>query len=94
MPSRSRSDVESERGFVRDRLSPLNVCRFLDPQCHFNPLLNAVSSYVNVIELDLVSGQDSNRTPIAASTGARRRRRRSRNRGASGGPARFEDPGM
>jgi hypothetical protein len=29
MPSRSRSDVESERGFVRDRLSssdPCNLC--------------------------------------------------------------------
>jgi monoamine oxidase len=33
----------------------------LDPQCRFNPLLNAVSSYVNGVELDLVSVQDSNR---------------------------------
>src|SRR3984893_14688729 len=33
----------------------------LEPDCRFNPLLNAVSSYVNGVELNLVSVQDSNR---------------------------------
>ena len=33
----------------------------LEPDCRFNPLLNAISSYVNGAELDLVSVQDSNR---------------------------------
>jgi monoamine oxidase len=33
----------------------------LEPQCRFNPLLNAISSYVNGVELNLVSVQDSNR---------------------------------
>ena len=33
----------------------------LELQCRFNPLLNAISSYVNGVELDLVSVQDSNR---------------------------------
>jgi monoamine oxidase len=33
----------------------------LEPDCRFNPLLNAVSSYVSGVELDLVSVQDSNR---------------------------------
>ncbi|HUI19861.1 MAG TPA: NAD(P)/FAD-dependent oxidoreductase [Methylocella sp.] len=33
----------------------------LEPGCRFNPLLNAVSTYVNGVELDRVSVQDSNR---------------------------------
>jgi monoamine oxidase len=35
--------------------------KLLETQCRFNPLLNATSSYVNGVELDLVSVQDSNR---------------------------------
>ena len=38
-----------------------SAAEFLEPDCRFNPLLNAVSSYVNGVELDLVSVQDSNR---------------------------------
>ncbi|MGB6326256.1 MAG: NAD(P)/FAD-dependent oxidoreductase [Methylocella sp.] len=38
-----------------------SAAELLEPDCRFNPLLNAVSSYVNGIELDLVSVRDSNR---------------------------------
>jgi monoamine oxidase len=37
-----------------------NAAEFLEPDCSFNPLLNAVSTYVNGAELDLISAQDSN----------------------------------
>src|ERR1700732_80531 len=37
------------------------AAELLEPDCRFNPLLNAVSSYVNGVELNLVSVQDSNR---------------------------------
>jgi monoamine oxidase len=37
------------------------AAKLLEPQCRFNPLLDAVSSYINGVELDLVSVQDSNR---------------------------------
>ena len=36
------------------------AAEFLEPDCRFNPLLNAVSSYANGAELDLISVQDSN----------------------------------
>ena len=38
-----------------------SAAELLEPDCRFNPLLNAVSSYVNGVELNLVSVQDSNR---------------------------------
>ena len=38
-----------------------SAAKLLDPECRFNPLLNAVSTYVNGVELDRVSVQDSNR---------------------------------
>jgi len=38
-----------------------SAVELLEPDCRFNPLLNAVSSYVNGVELNLVSVQDSNR---------------------------------
>jgi monoamine oxidase len=38
-----------------------SAAELLEPDCRFNPLLNAVSSYVNGVELNLVSAQDSNR---------------------------------
>jgi monoamine oxidase len=38
-----------------------SAAELLEPDCRFNPLLNAVSSYVNGVELDGVSVQDSNR---------------------------------
>jgi monoamine oxidase len=38
-----------------------SAAELLEPNCRFNPLLNAVSSYVNGVELNLVSVQDSNR---------------------------------
>jgi monoamine oxidase len=41
--------------------SDCNAAELLEPECPFNPLLNAVSSYVNGVELDLLSVQDSNR---------------------------------
>jgi monoamine oxidase len=41
--------------------SDCNAAELLESECRFNPLLNAVSSYVNGVELDLVSVQDSNR---------------------------------
>jgi monoamine oxidase len=41
--------------------SDLRAAELLEPDCRFNPLLNAVSSYVNGVELDRVSVQDSNR---------------------------------
>ena len=37
-----------------------SAAELLKPDCRFNPLLNAVSSYVNGVELNLVSVQDSN----------------------------------
>jgi monoamine oxidase len=37
-----------------------SAAELLEPDCRFNPLLNAISSYVNGVELDLVSAQDSN----------------------------------
>ena len=37
-----------------------SAAELLEPDCRFNPLLNAISSYVNGVELDLVSVQDSN----------------------------------
>jgi monoamine oxidase len=37
-----------------------SAAELLEPDCRFNPLLNAVSSYVNGVELNLVSVQDSN----------------------------------
>jgi monoamine oxidase len=43
-----------------------SAAELLEPDCRFNPLLNAVSSYVNGVELNLVSVQDSNRYAIAA----------------------------
>lgn len=39
----------------------LSAAKLLEPDCRFNPLLNAISSYVNGVELDFVSVQDSNR---------------------------------
>jgi monoamine oxidase len=41
--------------------SDCSAAELLEPDCRFNPLLNAVSSYVNGVELNLVSVQDSNR---------------------------------
>ena len=41
--------------------SDCSAAELLEPDCRFNPLLNAVSSYVNGVELDLISVQDSNR---------------------------------
>jgi monoamine oxidase len=38
-----------------------SAAELLAPDCRFNPLLNAVSSYVNGVELNHVSVQDSNR---------------------------------
>jgi monoamine oxidase len=38
-----------------------SAAELLEPDCRFNPLLNAISSYVNGVELNLVSVQDSNR---------------------------------
>jgi len=38
-----------------------SAAELLEPDGRFNPLLNAVSSYVNGVELNLVSVQDSNR---------------------------------
>jgi monoamine oxidase len=38
-----------------------SAAELLEPDCRFNPLLNAVSSYVNGAELDLISVQDINR---------------------------------
>ena len=38
-----------------------SAAELLEPDCRFNPLLNAVSTYVNGVELNLVSVQDSNR---------------------------------
>jgi monoamine oxidase len=38
----------------------LGAAKLLKPRCRFNPLLNAISSYVSGVELDLVSVQDSN----------------------------------
>ena len=38
-----------------------SAAELLEPDCRFNPLLNAVSTYVNGVELDLISVQDSNR---------------------------------
>jgi monoamine oxidase len=38
-----------------------SAAELLEPGCRFNPLLNSVSSYVNGVELDLVSVQDGNR---------------------------------
>jgi monoamine oxidase len=38
-----------------------SAAELLEPDCRFNPLLNAVSSYVNGVELNLISVQDSNR---------------------------------
>jgi monoamine oxidase len=38
----------------------LSAAKLLEPDCRFNPLLNAISTYVNGIELDLLSVQDSN----------------------------------
>jgi len=38
-----------------------SAAELLEADCRFNPLLNAVSSYVNGVELNLVSVQDSNR---------------------------------
>ncbi len=38
-----------------------SAAELLELDCRFNPLLNAVSSYVNGVELNLVSVQDSNR---------------------------------
>ena len=38
-----------------------SAAELLEPDCRFNPLLNAVSSHVNGVELNLVSVQDSNR---------------------------------
>jgi monoamine oxidase len=37
-----------------------SAAELLEPDCRFNPLLNAVSSYVSGVELDLLSVQDSN----------------------------------
>jgi monoamine oxidase len=37
-----------------------SAAELLEPDCRFNPLLNAISSYVNGIELDQVSAQDNN----------------------------------
>jgi monoamine oxidase len=37
------------------------AAKLLEPDCRFNSLLNAISSYVNGAELDLVSVQDCNR---------------------------------
>ena len=37
------------------------AAELLEPDCRFNPLLNAVSTYVNGVELDFISVQDSNR---------------------------------
>jgi monoamine oxidase len=39
----------------------LSAAELLEPDRRFNPLLNAISSYVNGVELDLVSVQDNNR---------------------------------
>jgi monoamine oxidase len=38
-----------------------SAAELLEPDCRFNPLLNAVSTYVNAVELDFISVQDSNR---------------------------------
>jgi len=38
-----------------------SAAELLEPDCRFNPLLDAVSSYVNGVELNLISVQDSNR---------------------------------
>src|ERR1700730_8291710 len=38
-----------------------SAAELLEPDCRFNPLLNAISSYVNGVELKLVSVKDSNR---------------------------------
>jgi monoamine oxidase len=38
-----------------------SAAELLEPNCSFNTLLNAISSYVNGVELNLVSVQDSNR---------------------------------
>ena len=37
-----------------------SAAELLEPDCRFNPLLNAVSNYVNGVELDFISVQDSN----------------------------------
>src|ERR1700730_3805835 len=38
-----------------------SAAELLEPDCRFNPLLNALSRYVNGVELNLVSVQDSKR---------------------------------
>jgi monoamine oxidase len=38
-----------------------SAAEILESDCRFNPLLNAISSYVNGVELDLLSVQDSKR---------------------------------
>jgi len=54
-------------GRFHERLQGLGQCdadtsaaKFLHHDCRFNPLLNAISSYVSGAELDLVSVRDSN----------------------------------
>src|SRR3984893_786520 len=66
--------VEDQAGFAlasrrfHERLEAIgpndvdcSAAELLEPDCRFNPLLNAVSSYVNGVALNLVSVQDSNR---------------------------------
>jgi monoamine oxidase len=66
--------AEDQAGFVlasrrfHERLEAIgpndtdcSAAELLEPDCRFNPLLNAVSSYVNGVELNLISVQDSNR---------------------------------
>lgn len=49
----------------RDAIGPddtdCSAAELLEPDCRFNPLFNAVSSYVNGVELNHVSVQDTNR---------------------------------
>jgi monoamine oxidase len=46
---------------LRPHETDCSAAELLEPDCRFNPLLNAISSYINGVELDLLSVEDSNR---------------------------------
>lgn len=45
---------------VAPKGTDFSAAELLDPECRFNPLLDAISTYVNGVGLDRVSVQDSN----------------------------------
>jgi monoamine oxidase len=52
---------DERRAAIGPNGTDCSAAELLEPDCRFNPLLNAVSSYVNGAELDLISVQDCNR---------------------------------